>query len=252
MVGDARRLGVLVPSADVVVEPDFQRFLPDGVVYYTSRSYQKGLQTVSDETLKQIVDGADEAAASLSHAAPELICFCCTAASFMGGPGWDEELARRLSKAAGGIPATTTSSALVEAMKALGARSIFMITPYPEQRNQIEINFFRGAGIEVKAHDHFVCKMGWEIPDIRPERIVDKALEHRDAIRACDALFFSCTNLRSMQVAEQVEREIGVPVVTSNQATIWLALGRLGVDASRVRAGRLFQVPYPARPAKVA
>src|SRR5438105_14150653 len=113
-----RRLGVLVPSADVVVEPDFQRFLPDGVVYYTSRSYQKGLQTVSDETLNQIVESADEAAASLSHANPELICFCCTSASFMQGPGWDQRLAERLSRAPGGIATITPSSATLDGLHA--------------------------------------------------------------------------------------------------------------------------------------
>ena len=63
-------------------------------------------------------------------------------------------------------------------------------------------------------------------------------------MKGCDALFFSCTNVRSMQVAEQVEREIGLPVLTSNQATIWLALGRLGIDASKVQDGRLFKTPY--------
>ena len=254
MLAEPRRLGVLVPSADVVVEPNFQRYLPDGVVYYASRSNQKGEQ-LNGATLDLIVNGAFEAAASLAHAKPELICFCCTAASFIRGPGWDQELAQRISRAAGGIPATTTSTAMIEALKALGARSIFLITPYPEERYQVEIAFFRASGIEVKGHDHFACGMGWEIPAIRPEQIVEKARRHRDAIRGCDALFFSCTNLRSMDVAAAVERELGVPVVTSNQSTLWLALGRLGVDASGVAAGRLFAVPYPKperfRPAAV-
>lgn len=244
MSEEPRRLGVIVPSADVVVEPNFQRYLPESVVYYVSRSNQKNEQ-LNGNTLDLIVNGAFEAAESLAHAKPELICFCCTAASFIRGPGWDRELAARISKSAGGIPATTTSSAMLEALQALNARTIFMITPYPAERYAVEIEFFRAAGIEVKGHDHFVCKMGWEIPAIRPEQVLEKARRNRDAIEGCDAVFFSCTNLRSMQVAEQVEKEIGVPVVTSNQSTVWLALGRLGVDARTVKAGRLFQVPYP-------
>ena len=127
-----------------------------------------------------------------------------------------------------------------------------MITPYPEDRNQVEIKFFQGNGIEVKGHDHFVCSIGDDIPAIRPEQIVEMARKHRNAIKGCDALFFSCTNLRSMQVAERIEQELGLPVVTSNQSTVWLALGRLGVDASGVKAGRLFKVPYPTRSARVA
>ena len=245
MVEEPRRLGILVPSADVVVEPDFQRFAPRELTYYTSRSYQKGLQTVSDATLNQIVDSADEAAASLAHANPELICFCCTSASFMRGPGWDQQLAARLSHAAGGIPTVTTSSAIIEALQALAARSVFMLTPYPEVRNQIEIEFFRASGIDVKSHARFDCRMGWEIPGIPPHKIVELATANRRAMSGLDALFLSCTNLRSMQVAQQLEAALEIPVVTSNQASLWLCLGRLGIDAREISAGHLFRVSYP-------
>jgi maleate isomerase len=251
MAATPRRLGILVPSADVVVEPNFQRFIPKGIAIYTSRAHQKGHQTVSDATLNQIVDSSYEAAASLSHARPELICFCCTSASFMKGHGWDRELAEGLSKAAGGIPVTTTSSTILEALGALSIRRVFMLTPYPQARNQIEIKFFRDSGVEVAAHAHFVCKMGWEIPAIPPERVVEKALEHRTAIEDAGALFVSCTNLRAMDVAEELERELDVPVVTSNQSTLWVALGRLGVDGRGVRAGRLFRKRYPGEPQRV-
>ncbi len=242
---EPKRLGVLVPSGDVIAEWDFQRFLPPGVVYYASRSNQKSFngQTAG---LDFIVEGADEAAETLSQAKPELICFCCTSASFIRGPGWDQQLSQRLSKAAGGIPVTTTASALLEAMKALGIRSMFMATPYPEDRYMVEIEFFRAHGVEVKAHSHFK-KIGNDAPTILPEEILEKARQNKDNMKGCDAAFFSCTNVRTMQVAEQMEREIGLPVLTSNQATIWLALGRLGIDASKVPAGRLFNTPYPSR-----
>lgn len=142
MTDSRRRLGLLVPSADVVAEPDFQRFLPDGIVIYTSRAFQRGEQTVSDETLHRIVEATGEAAESLSHARPEVICFACTAASFMHGPGWDRELAERISRAAGGIPALTTSGALIAAMTALGLGTVFMVSPYPEARNEVERHYF--------------------------------------------------------------------------------------------------------------
>ena len=235
-----RRLGLLVPSADVVAEPDFQRFLPDGIVIYTSRAFQRGPQTVSNETLRGIVEATDEAAESLSHARPEIICFACTAASFMHGPGWDGELAERISRAAGGIPALTTSGALIAAMTALDLRKVFMVTPYPEARNEVERNYFAASGIDIVGHTRFDCRMGWEIPAIAPEQIVERAMEHRDAIGAAGGLFLTCTNLRSMEVAEDLERALDVPVVTSNSAALWAALSGLGVDAGKVRAGRLF------------
>ncbi len=245
MTPDPKRLGVLVPSGDFIVEWDFQRFLPKEVVYYAARSDQKSFDG-NTAGLDYIIDGADQAAATLAHVEPELICFCCTSASFIGGKGWDQKLAERLSKAAGGIPTSTTAGALLEAMRTLKIRSMFMVTPYPEDRYRVEIDYFGAHGVTVKDHSHFE-EIGPRAPTVTTDRIIEKARKNRDKMKGCDALFFSCTNVRSMQVADEIERELGLPVLTSNQATIWLALGRLGIDASNIRAGQLFKTPYPGR-----
>ena len=55
-------------------------------------------------------------------------------------------------------------------------------------------------------------------------------------------LFLTCTGLRSVDVVETLERELDRPVITSNSTALWLALARLGVDMSKVKAGRLFRL----------
>ena len=76
------------------------------------------------------------------------------------------------------------------------------------------------------------------------DRLIKKEdlLDNRQSVRECGALFISCTNLHAMQVVDELERELDVPVVTSNSATLWFALHRLGIATESVSAGRLFGV----------
>ena len=87
-----RYLGLLVPSADLVVEQDFRNTLPPHVGTHVARMFQ-GREPVSNlENLQRILDAAETAAELVSHAKPELVVFCGTSASFMHGRGSDEEL----------------------------------------------------------------------------------------------------------------------------------------------------------------
>ena len=87
-----RYLGLLVPSADLVVEQDFRNTLPPDVGTHVARMFQ-GREPVSNlENLQRILDAAETAAELVSHAKPEMVIFCGTSASFMHGKGSDEEL----------------------------------------------------------------------------------------------------------------------------------------------------------------
>ena len=122
------RIGVLVPSLDPVVEHDFQRFMPAAASFHVARLDQStSSKPANDESLARMCDQAPERARPLADLGAELIMFCCTSGSFLRGFGWDRELARRIEEAVG-VPALTTSSAVAEALAALGIRRIFMVT----------------------------------------------------------------------------------------------------------------------------
>ena len=159
----------------------------------------------------------------------------------MKGYGTDVELARRI-EAVAKVPATTTTTAVVQALEALDIRRMFLLTPYPEDFNKLELRFFTDHGVEIPRYATFDCKRSWDIPGVRPEAIVARVLDNRQSVRECGALFISCTNLHAMQVVDELERELDVPVVTSNSATLWSALHHLGMDTKPVPAGRLFGV----------
>ena len=159
MSHDIRRIGLLVPSADIVVESDFHRFVPEGVVFHTARMFQGRALRVTLDTLDQILQGAETAAESVAHAQPELVCFCCTSASFMKGYGTDVELARRI-EAVAKVPATTTTTAVVQALEALDIRRMFLLTPYPEDFNKLELRFFTDHGVEIPRYATYEEKWG--------------------------------------------------------------------------------------------
>ncbi len=75
---------------------------------------------------------------------------------------------------------------------------------------------------------------------------------HANRLTLADALFLACTNLRSLKVIERLEAELGIPVVSSNQATLWVGLEALEVGGSGVKAGHLFRLDPTAPRRQVA
>lgn len=236
-----KRIGLLVPSADVFVENDFHVFLPQGIAFHTNRLFQGRASMVSIDTLQQIVDSTGKAAEGLAHVNPQIILFCCTSASFLKGKGFDVELSKRIQSLTG-ITASTTTTAVLCAFATLNLRKIFMVTPYPEEINKLEVQFFDDNGINVVDYASYECKRSSEIPEITHEQIVNMVLDNRDIIKGCDAVFISCTNLPAMGTIELLEQELEIPVITSNAAIMWKALRHLEIDGHDIPAGHLFKI----------
>lgn len=239
---EPRRLGLLVPASDMVSEVDFHNHLPPSVVFYTARLHQpqnSGIGTA--ENYRGLVDSAPEAAKSVALANPELLVYSCTSGSFFKGPNWHRELSKLLEEASG-IPAITTSTALITALAALKARTIFMASPYPESVNHAEMNFLKSHGFDITAVLSFGCIKSKEIFGIAPHKIVDAILARRNEVKQNDALFLTCTGLRAVDVIPTLEAELDMPVISSNSVTLWLAMTRLGIDTTNTNAGRLFQL----------
>lgn len=240
MLGKLRRLGLLVPSSDSVTEMDFKTYLPREVSFHTARLSHSDSTKRGSATLDEICDGIEPAAPTLVQVSPEVIVFACTSGSFHRGEGWDREVQKRITDSSG-VPAIVTGIAVADALRALQARRIFMVTPYPEEINQLEIAYFARHDVQIVDYTYFHCEKSRDVSDILPETILARILEHGQAIAKCDALFISCTGLRGMEVIAKVEEEIGVGVVSSNSANIFAALRFMGIDTSAIPAGRLFR-----------
>lgn len=225
-MADVRRVGVMVPSSDSVVEADFKRYLPSSVTFHTARLMHRDETPRGAPTLDEICDGIDTAADSLMQIGPEVIVFGCTSASFYKGIGWDEQLRERIAKRAG-VPAIITSTAVRRAFDALKIRNAFMITPYPEDINRREIEFFSHHGIDISQFSYFPLKLSRDICFVKPHDIFSRAMSEKEKIKECGALFISCTGLRAMEICSSLEKNLNVPVLTSNAAIVFSILEHL-------------------------
>jgi maleate cis-trans isomerase len=232
------RLGVLVPSSNVNLEPDVSLLLPPRVTAHFARfgSYDPDAVPDADE-MRALGAGEDveAAAGSLAVADIDVIAFGCTSGTLAHGLAFDRRLAKRLS-AACGTPAVTAAGAVLEALEALGAHRVGLACPYVSELTAAAASFLEEGGIEVVATafpEERLTSKGQR--DLLPEDAYALALRS-DAPEA-EALVVSCTDLRAVEAIDAIEAAARKPVVTSNQALVRASLARVAVDPAEMLAG---------------
>jgi maleate isomerase len=235
MYGWRARMGLLLPSANVVVEPEFNKILPKGVSIHGARMYIE-LGTV--EGLKMMEKDVEKAVREVGSVNPNCIAYCCTSGSFYKGKRGDEEIIERIQTIAN-VPATTTSTSSVLALKEQKLSKISIVTPYLKEVNERARKFFEEHGFKVVNIKGMEIEKAVEIGSVSPFKVYRFAKESFNG--DADGLFISCTNLRTFDVIELLEKDIGKPVVTANQATLWRSLKIAGVNETIKGYGELLE-----------
>lgn len=241
MYGTRGRIGLITLASDASVLPEYTRTMPDGVAVYAAPIVlPRGEVTAA--ALAEMLEGdqLEQAAALLVWADVDVIVFACTTGSLVHGVGWDRELIDRIERASGRT-ATTTTTAVLDALRALGAASLAVATPYIEELNAIERHFLAASGFKVAGIAGLGCATDAEIGRLEPADAV--ALVKRVDSPEADAIFISCTNFHCLPAVESIERAHGKPVVTSNLAGAWAALRRIGVEDTVLGYGHLLSLP---------
>jgi maleate isomerase len=219
-----KRIGLLAPSSNTTLEPEFYRALPPDITVHFARLF---LTKIAPESILGMVADMEKQAKSLASADVDVIVLGATAPSFLKGLGYDRELIGKLEDATG-KPATTTSTALVESLKHLGLSRVVLGAAYDDTVNGIARKFLEASGISVL--------------DARGLGLVDNLVVGRldsstayDLARAIDrpdaeAIVLACTNWKSMDVIDRLEQELGKPVISTTQASMWAALRIIGAQ----------------------
>jgi maleate isomerase len=226
------RIGMLLPSSNPLAEPEIAAMLPSGVSVLTTRLKLAGS---TREDLLGMTEKIEEASALLADAGVDLIVFNCTAVSTFD-PTMGATISQRITDACG-RRATTTSDALLAAFEALGAKRIVLITPYVKAVNLREVAFLKHYGIEVLSETGLDLVEGTGMAAVSPDEWVELARKNRDD--TADAYFLSCTAIHVTPIIDVLERELGRPVVTSNQAMLWHCLRMLNFDQPIQGFGKL-------------
>lgn len=241
MYGWRGKIGLIVPSSNTTCEMEFHRMAPEGVSVHTARVFNPEV-TQEEEKENAMLEMSAEllrAAKEVASVQPGVIIYACTTASFIKGPGYDKELGEKI-KAETGIPGSSTTAAMVEALKAFGVKKIALATPYALSIGEKETAFLQKEipGMKVVTEKH----LGY-VANLPKGRLTPQSayLTAREVDRPeADGIFISCTNWRTIEIIEQLETDCGKPVVTSTQASFWMALKTLRVAGPR-GFGSLFQ-----------
>ena len=229
------RIGLMVPSSNTTVEPEFYRALPRAVTLHTARLY---LTRIAPESILQMVQDMETQAKLLASADVDVIVLGATAPSFLKGLGYDRELIGKI-EAATERPATTTSTALIEALAHIGARRVVLGSAYDDRVNGIAKAFLEASGIEVLAVEGLGLVDNLIVGRLGSETAYDVAL--RVDRPQADAIVLACTNWRTLDAIERIERDTGKPVISTSQASIWAALRMIGYSESIARFGTLLR-----------
>jgi maleate isomerase len=217
------RIGMLLPSSNPLAEPELTVMLPMGVSVLTTRLKLAGS---TREQLLGMTDKIEEASALLADARVDLIVFNCTAVSTFD-PVMGATISNRITDACG-VPATTTADALLAAFTALNVKRVVLITPYLKSVNLREVAFLKHCGIEVLSETGLDLVEGNGMAAVTPDQWVELARKNRDD--TADAYFLSCTAIHVTPIIDLLEKELGRPVVTSNQAMLWHCLRTLNYN----------------------
>ncbi|KAA9156710.1 hypothetical protein FPZ12_027135 [Amycolatopsis acidicola] len=233
------RIGMIVPSLNTIAEDDFRAFCPADVAYHVHRiRLRKENGRVTTESLARAYLEATDEASLLADFSPDAIAFNCTGASVAWDPLGDEALARRMTSQLG-VPSTNTMVAIKQALRVLRADGLLHVCPFTGESARIERDSLTASGFSVRRTVSLGFDDAKKAALLDPARIADAAREHVDD--STGAVLLSCANVRAFEAAPALERDLGRPVVTSNQAMLWSVLTAAGWTGTIPGAGRLFE-----------
>ena len=173
------------------------------------------------------VPGIRRAARRLAQRGAQAVAYGCTSGSYVLGPDGDAAIAADMHTAAG-VPATTTSTAAAAALRELGVSRVAVLSPHVDALNERLRAYLEASGFVV-VNVVGLNRRG-DIEAIEPDETREFVTSRVDT-PAAEAVFISCTGLRTAAVIDDLKVSLGKPVVTANQATLWRVAQLAGAPA---------------------
>lgn len=228
-----KNIGLLTLSTDPIVERDFRTHFPlDKFNIYVNRVEFN--PPVTNENLMAMGPRITKAASLVAPDEPlDVIAYCCTSCATNLG---DNVVCENINLGRPGVPAINPALAGQKALKSIGAKKIGLVTPYIEEVSDSVASYFESFDIAVDKNVCMRCESDYEISRVSDQTMIDAAIEVGKNV---DAIFMSCAAFPATRVIKQVEEATGIPVVTSNQAMIWMSYRLMGLK-DKIDLGKLF------------
>jgi maleate isomerase len=241
VLGWRKKFGVIGPSTNTIVQPDFEMMRPPGVTNHYSRIYTPNAQAVSNETFKAGIEliGSNvlDAVRSVMTCSPDYLVMGMSSVTFIGGARGADEFQRKIERESG-VSATIGSHSCTAALKAYGGiKRIAFLSPYYPVANAEVRRYFTDSGFEVVRDVCLECKSWTGIAAVTPDELRPRlmTLDGKDV----DAIIQVGTNLSMVELAAAAELWLDKPVIAINTATYWHALRANGITEKMSGLGRL-------------
>lgn len=212
----AFRIGLIVPSSNTTMEPDFYGNAPPDTAVYTARMF---LEEVTVSAEEEMLDTHFPVALrDITTVHPDVVVFGCTSAGALRGNDYDAELVRRIEREAG-CPGVSVVQSVQAALRRHGRR-VLVLTPYMDEVTERVAAALEDDGFDIAAAYGMGIRANADIGRVSPDEIIRFARDKAAGAAArADCLFLSCTNLQAMAARHEIEQQLGLPVETSNHAT---------------------------------
>ncbi len=241
ILGYRRLFGVLGPSTNTVVQPDFDDMRPRGVTNHYSRIFTPNSSAISNETFmagtQKIAGGVLDAVRSVMTCEPDYLVMGMSAITFYGGLAGANEFQRTVEQESG-LRISVGSHSCAAALQAYGGiRRIAFLSPYYPVANAEVRRYFAEVGYETVRDVPLQCPSWTSIAQVPEARLIEvlRGLDGPDV----DAIVQVGTNLSMVRLAAEAEHWLGKPVIAINAATYWHALRANGITDRKPGLGRL-------------
>ena len=236
------KFGVLGPSTNTIVQPEFDDMRPAGVTNHYSRIRNENAQAISNELFmsgaRRIGKLTYDAIDWVLNAKPDYLVMGMSAVTFDGGGAGAEQFIKDVKDRSGGLGVSVGSHSTRDALQAYGGiRKIALISPYWPAMNETVTGYFHEYDIEVVRDISLKCRSWTAIAEVSQRKLMEslRQLDGDDV----DAIVQVGTNLCMSRLAGEAERWLGKPVIAINTATYWHALRTNGIDDKIQGFGRL-------------
>ena len=232
VLGYRAKFGVIGPSTNTIVEPDYYMMAPPGVTFHYGRIYIANQNMEDDAHFEQLMEqiraSIEVAVRDVMTCEPTSIIMGMSSETFWGGKEGNLAFTRRLRDWAGGLHVTTGADACNQALRVFNARRLGVVTPYQPVGDKQVRSYFTECGYDVVELRGLQCPTAVSIAHVEEDRLRDALLEVNK--RDVEAIVQCGTNLSMVRLADEAERWLKKPVLAINAATLWHALRSTGIN----------------------
>ena len=209
-------VGLVLLQTDEVLENEIRKLLPVETTLFHSR-----VPSGAEVTAETLAGMEAEIPRSVSlfppGGNPGVVAYCCTSGSTVIG---EANVSKAVHSVLPGVHVTNPLTAVKANLAALGVKRLGLLTPYEPHVSQAMADNLESAGFEITSFGSFYEKEEARVTRISAESIL-AAIRDIGSGDQCDAVFASCTNLRTADILQEAARSIGKPVISSNSALAW-------------------------------